>query len=97
MQFLRDREIGTRGAKQRLIIDDDNDDEKEYWFGQLEDETMHIDFVRNFGGEKCVEVMITDKLVMPYYCEENPAKKMFRDLSGHICVISYATPVKSAL
>ena len=49
------------------------------------------------GGEKCVEVMITDKLVMPYYCEENPAKKMFRDLSGHICVISYATPVKSAL
>ena len=39
MQFLRDREIGTRGAKQRLIIDDDNDDEKEYWFGQLEDET----------------------------------------------------------
>ena len=27
------------------------------------------------GGEKCVEMMITDKLVMPY-CdrEENPAK-----------------------
>ncbi|KYN43896.1 hypothetical protein ALC56_01631 [Trachymyrmex septentrionalis] len=33
------------------------------------------------GGEKCVKVMITDKLVMPYYdCEENPAKKVFRDL-----------------
>ena len=33
------------------------------------------------GGEKCVEVMITDKLVMSYYdCKENPAKKVFRDL-----------------
>ena len=36
-------------------------------------------------GEKCIEVMITDKLVMPYYDrEENPAKKVFRDL----CIIS---------
>ena len=33
------------------------------------------------GFEKCVKVMITDKLVMPYYDrEENPAKKVFRDL-----------------
>ena len=31
------------------------------------------------GFEKCVKVMITDKLVMLYY-EENPAKKVFRDL-----------------
>ena len=37
------------------------------------------------GGEKCVEVMITNRLVMPYYDrEENPAKKVFRDL----CIIS---------
>jgi len=33
------------------------------------------------GGEKCAEVMITDKLMMPYYNrEKNPAKKVFRDL-----------------
>ena len=31
------------------------------------------------GDEKCVEVMMTDKLVM-LYREENPAKKVFRDL-----------------
>ena len=31
------------------------------------------------SDEKCVEVMITNKLVMPYYDrEENPPKKVFR-------------------
>jgi len=48
------------------------------------------------GGKKCVEVMITDKLVIPYYDrEENPIKKVFRVIN--ICVINYAIPVKSAL
>ncbi|KYN26714.1 hypothetical protein ALC57_03911 [Trachymyrmex cornetzi] len=33
------------------------------------------------GGEMCIELMITDNLVMPYYdCEENPAQKVYRDL-----------------
>ena len=50
VQFLRDREISTRDAKQG--INDDNDDEKEYSFGWLEDETMHIDFEERFFGTK---------------------------------------------
>jgi len=29
-QFLRDREIGTRDAKQGVIINDENDVEKQY-------------------------------------------------------------------
>ena len=31
VQFLHNREIGTHNAKQGVIINDDNDDEKEYW------------------------------------------------------------------
>jgi len=106
MQFLRDQEIKTRGAKQGVIIHADNGNEKEYWFGRLRDETVHIDFEHFWykvfglikeqcyhsmksedsiycsyrrikipaGDEKCVEVMITDRLVMPYYNrEKNPA------------------------
>ena len=52
------------------------------------------------GAEKCVEVMITDKLGMLYYdCEENPAEKVFRDLcdKSTIWMINYAFPVKSVL
>ena len=30
VQLLCDREIGTRGAKKEVIINDDNNDEKEY-------------------------------------------------------------------
>jgi len=45
-QFLRDREIGTCGAKQGIIISDN--DEKEYWFGRLGDKTVHIDFEERF-------------------------------------------------
>ena len=101
VQFLCDREIGTRNAKQGVIINDENNDEKQYWFGRLGDETVHnVDFEERFwyktfglikeqcyhsmnseekiqyssrrikisaSGEKCVEVMITNKLVMPYY------------------------------
>ena len=47
MQFLRDREMSTRGAKQGVIIIDDND-EKEYWFGWLGYERMYIDFEEKF-------------------------------------------------
>ena len=32
----------------RAIINDDNDNEKEYWFGRLGDETVHIDFEERF-------------------------------------------------
>ena len=48
VKFLRDREIGTRGSKQGVIINDDNDDEKDYWFGRLGDETVHIDCEERF-------------------------------------------------
>ena len=48
-------------------------------------------------GEKCVEVMITDKLVIPYDREENPLKKCFVTYAISICVINYAISVKSAL
>ena len=48
VQFLRDREIGTHGAKQGVIINDNNDDEKVYWFGRLGDDTVYIDFEERF-------------------------------------------------
>ena len=48
VQFLHNREIGTHNAKQGVIINDDNDDEKEYWFGRLGDQTVHIDFEERF-------------------------------------------------
>jgi len=47
-QFIHDREIGIRGEKQGVIINDDNNDEKEYWFDWLGDETVHIDFEERF-------------------------------------------------
>ena len=52
-QFIHDREIGIRGEKQGIIINDDNDDEKEYWFGRLRDETVHIDFEERFWHKAC--------------------------------------------
>ena len=53
VQFLRDREIGTRGAKQG-VINNDNDDEKEYWFGRLGDETCILTSKRDFGTKLSV-------------------------------------------
>jgi len=44
VQFLYDREIGTHNAKQGIVINDD----KEYWFGRLGDEMVHIDFEEKF-------------------------------------------------
>jgi len=49
MQFLRDREIDTRDAKQGIIINDNNDEEKQYLFGQLGDETCTLTSKRDFG------------------------------------------------
>ena len=60
VQFLRDREIGTRGAKQG-VINNDNDDEKEYWFGRLGDETVHIDLVQSFWFNKRTVLSLNEK------------------------------------
>ena len=68
-----DREIGTR-AKQGVIINDDNDNEKQYWFGQLGDETVHIDFEERFWykaygliKEQCYHSMNSEEKIQ-YSC-----------------------------
>ena len=43
VQFLR-KIGGIRGAKQGIIINDDNDEKEFDWFGQLGDKTLHINF-----------------------------------------------------
>jgi len=42
VQLLRDQEITTH-EKQRVIIVIIINDEKEYWFGRLGDETVHVE------------------------------------------------------
>jgi len=67
--------INTHGTKQGVIINDD--DEKEYWFGRLGDETVYIDFEERFWykasdliKEQCYHLMKSKKKIQ-YSCRRD--------------------------